>query len=315
MSRMESDQSPRDAAARAGWLYYVGGMTQDQIAAELGVSRQRAQRLVSRAMAEGLIHVRLEHRIAECMRLEAELSRRYDLRLARVAPDAGGGDPARAMAPVAATVAERFLGDTEPRVIALGTGRSLRAMVEELAVMDCSHHKLVSLIGNIAPDGTATTYDVIMRIADKVRAPHFPMPLPVIVDSAEVRDMFYGLPQVQIVEQLVKRADVVLVGVGQMSARAPLVVDGFVTPGELEELLRAGAVGEIASSVFDSRGDYLDTGHNRRIVALRAQGRPDGHVIGIAGGPDKVDAIRAAMKGRILNGLVTTEATARALLD
>ena len=38
-------------AARAGWLYYVAGMTQDQSAAELGVSRQRAQRLVSPAMA------------------------------------------------------------------------------------------------------------------------------------------------------------------------------------------------------------------------------------------------------------------------
>ena len=47
-----------DEAARAGWLYYVGGMTQDQIANELGVSRQRAQRLVSRAMAEGLVSSR-----------------------------------------------------------------------------------------------------------------------------------------------------------------------------------------------------------------------------------------------------------------
>ena len=60
---MSNEPTLQDEAARAGWLYYVAGMTQDQIAAELGVSRQRAQRLVSRAMAEGLIHVRLNHRI------------------------------------------------------------------------------------------------------------------------------------------------------------------------------------------------------------------------------------------------------------
>lgn len=57
---MSDDGEPTvlDEAARAGWLYYVGRMTQDQIAREMGVSRQRAQRLVSRAVAEGLIHVR-----------------------------------------------------------------------------------------------------------------------------------------------------------------------------------------------------------------------------------------------------------------
>ena len=37
----ESEPSQSDDAARAGWLYYVAGMTQDQIAKELGVSRQR----------------------------------------------------------------------------------------------------------------------------------------------------------------------------------------------------------------------------------------------------------------------------------
>ena len=61
MSRTDPEPTLNDEAARAGWLYYVGGLTQDQIATELGVSRQRAQRLVSRAMAEGLIHVRLNH--------------------------------------------------------------------------------------------------------------------------------------------------------------------------------------------------------------------------------------------------------------
>ena len=79
MNQIETETSLQDEAARAGWLYYVGGMTQDQIAAELGISRQRAQRLVSRAMAEGLIHVRLDHKIGACLRLERELTRRFGL--------------------------------------------------------------------------------------------------------------------------------------------------------------------------------------------------------------------------------------------
>ena len=42
-----ADTTRLDDAARAGWLYYVAGNTQDQIAAKLGISRQTAQRLVS----------------------------------------------------------------------------------------------------------------------------------------------------------------------------------------------------------------------------------------------------------------------------
>ena len=42
-----------DDAARAGWLYYVAGNTQDEIARKLGVSRQSAQRLVAMAVSDG----------------------------------------------------------------------------------------------------------------------------------------------------------------------------------------------------------------------------------------------------------------------
>ena len=133
VSRVDLEPSLHDEAARAGWLYYLGGLTQDQIATELGVSRQRAQRLVSRAVAEGLIHVRLNHSLAACLDLEAELTRTYGLQRCRVAPGLGAGaDTARATSAVAATLLESYLFQPEPLTIALGTGRSLSAMAGEL---------------------------------------------------------------------------------------------------------------------------------------------------------------------------------------
>ena len=61
MARRPEGNNRLDDAARAGWLYYVAGRTQDEIAAAMGISRQSAQRLVSLAMAERLIKVRLDH--------------------------------------------------------------------------------------------------------------------------------------------------------------------------------------------------------------------------------------------------------------
>ena len=312
---MSNEPSLQDEAARAGWLYYVAGMTQDQIAAELGVSRQRAQRLVSRAMTEGLIHVRLNHRIGACLDLEAALRDRFGLDRVRVSPGLGAGsDPVRAIAPAAAAELERFLRMPEPLVVALGTGRALRGMVDAMVEIDAPQHRLVSLIGNIAPDGSASFFDVVMRIADKVRAPHYPMPVPVISPTPEENAAFHALAPVQKVVELAKAADVVFVGVGQMSLDAPLLADGFVTREELDEMQAAGASGEVAGWVFDSEGRYLDFGTNRRTGGVRvapALSRPS---IGIAAGASKVPALYGALKSRIINGLVTDESTALALL-
>ena len=70
---VDGDSARLDDAARAGWLYYVAGNTQDEIAKKLGVSRQSAQRLVSLAISERLIKVRLDHPIARCMELASLL--------------------------------------------------------------------------------------------------------------------------------------------------------------------------------------------------------------------------------------------------
>jgi DNA-binding transcriptional regulator LsrR (DeoR family) len=316
MSRPDPEPTPQDEAARAGWLYYVGGLTQDQIAAELGVSRQRAQRLVSRSMAEGLIHVRLHHRIGACLDLEAALTARFNLTRVRVVPGLGpGADPVRAIAPAAASELERVLRMSEPMVIGLGTGRAMRGMVDAMAEMEAPQHRLVSLIGNIAPDGSASFFDVVMRIADKVHAPHYPMPVPVISPTVEENAAFHALPPVRRVVDLARNADVIFVGVGQMSDDAPLLKDGFVSRAELNEMQAAGATGEVAGWVFDSKGAYLDFGTNRRTGGVRVTPGLDRSAIGIAAGASKVPAIFGALLSRIINGLITDEATAKALLS
>ncbi len=315
MNRIDGESTVLDDAARAGWLYYVGGLTQDQIAAELGVSRQRAQRLVARAMAEGLIHVRLEHKLAPCLALEAALIRRFGLSHVRVAPSLGpGADPARATAGAAAALLEGFLARPDPLVIAFGTGRALSAMAAELTATATERHRIVSLIGNIAPDGSASFYEVVLRIAAKLHAPHYPMPVPLISDTPEERDLFHALAPVQAVARLAREADVTFVGVGQMGDDAPLYKDGFVTRDQLCAMQAQGATGEIVGGVYDGEGRYIETSLTGCIGGVRVEPGRASPVIGIAAGPTKVEPIRAALTGRLINGLVTDEPTAAALL-
>lgn len=316
VKRDDDAATPLDQAARAAWLYYVGGATQDQIAAEMGISRQRAQRLVAKAVAEGLIHVRLEHQVARCMELERALVRKFGLKRARVALSLGrGADPVKAIAPVAAEELERIFATVEPLVVALGTGRTLRAMVEELRPVDAPQHRIASLNGNMAPDGTASAFDVIMRVSDKVRARHYPMPLPLIAATPEERDLFISLPPVVRARALAENADVAFVGIGELSLDPPLLKDGFLTAAEIDELRRLGGVGEIAGWAYDDSGVYLEAGTNARVAGVRLERTEEKLILAIAAGAKKRPALRAALKGRLVNGLITDEMTAEALLS
>ena len=306
--KADQDGLRLDEAARAGWLYYVAGNTQDQIARKLGISRQAAQRLVSLAISERLIKVRLDHPIARCMELAAALKIRYDLRFCDVAPsDPDSASSTLGIAQAAAAEFERWLRRPEPAVIGIGTGRTMRAVADQLPAMECPQHKLVALVGTTKTDGSASFYDVIIRVSDTVRAPHYPMPLPVIARSIEERELLTSLASVRSLFDLVERTDVCFVGVGSVGDSAPLVQDGIITRQEAEALRHLGAVGEITGWAFDAAGRVLTEGANQRVAGAPLRKAGNRLVIGVAMGPSRRAPLRAALMGGLISGLVTDE--------
>ncbi len=315
VSRQESGAGRLDDAARAGWLYYVAGNTQDQIAAKLGVSRQSAQRLVSLAVSEGLVKVRLDHPIASCLDLAARLTARFALDLAEVVPsDPDSASTTMGIAQATAAEMERRLRAAEPMVMAVGTGRTLKAAIEQMTPLDCPQHRLVSLTGNITPDGTAAYYNVIFSLADKIKARSFPMPLPVIVTSPDEREMLHAQQIIRPTLELAAHADVTFVGIGDLGPRAPLYEDGFISEAELKALQKAGAVGEIVGWVFDREGRLIEGSTNERVASAPIPSRERSLVVAAAMGERKLPCIFAALSRRLVNGLITDERTAAALL-
>lgn len=304
-----------DDAARAGWLYYVAGNTQDQIARKLSVSRQTAQRLVAMAVSERLVKVRIDHPIGRCMDLAEGLRSTFDLRHVDVVPsDPGAPELLTGVAIAAAAELELMLRSPDPRIIALGTGRALKATVEQVPPMDCPQHRVVSLLGNMMFDGSATPYNAVIRMADRVGARHYPYPFPVMARNSEELAVMHAQEIMRNTLRLSTDADVTLVGIGQLGPLGPIVVDGFMPHDVLAELMAAGAAGEITSWVYDGDGHLMDCGHNSKVTSAPLPRAVDRPIIAVAVGEAKVRAIRAALRGQLINGLITNEATAELLL-
>jgi DNA-binding transcriptional regulator LsrR (DeoR family) len=310
-----NDRSRLDQAARAGWLYYIAGHTQDEIARRLKVSRATVQRLVSLCLSERLITFRLEHPIAACMDLATRLIDRFQLRACEIVPtDPTAPTTVAGIAERAASLLETTLRSDSPVIVALGTGRAMRAAVEQVPPMDRPDHQLVSLVGNISTDGSATFFDTVGRLAELTKARHYPTPLPVLMSSTSERDQLLKMGPVTRVRSIASRANLRLIGVGQMDRNAQFHVDGFINREELHELMRLGAVGELTGWAYDGDGRFLKGGTNRRLTSIPHPVPARALTVAAALGPAKVQAIHAALVGRLINGLVTDEATARAVL-
>ncbi len=306
-----------DLAARAAWLYYVAGNTQHEIARKLKISRPAAQRLVALALENGLVKVRVHHPVANCLELAARLCERFDLTTCEVVP--ANGDDAdgtlRKIAVAGAQLMENHLAAVEPRVMALSSGRTIKVAVEEMSEMPRPQHRLLSLVGAFAPDGSANRYDVTLRAAEKTGGKYFLLPAPMFADSPEEKRQWCHHRLYRVVEDLSSQADVAFVGVGEIGPGCPIQRDGFVTKREVVELQGLGAVGEVLGWAFDARGQLLKGPTNARVTSVPLRSPPVRPVIALAAGPRKFRAVQGALRGRWINGLVTDEGCARRLLD
>jgi DNA-binding transcriptional regulator LsrR (DeoR family) len=302
-------------AARAAWLYYVAKNTQDEIAQKLEVSRQSAQRLVALAVSEGLIKVRLDHPIAQCMELAQQLKNTFNLLDCEIVPsDPTTPDSNQGLAQCGAAILERYLKSETPKTLAFGTGRALKACIDELPSMQCQQHKIVSLLGNMMADGSASAFDIVVTMANRINAKHFPMPLPVIASSIAEKYMLHSLQPVKSIFNLIEQADATFVGIGQITKNSPLLLDGFINDSELEMVKNDGAEGEIISWLYDQHGHLLSNATNERVVSAPLAINATKPVYGIAAGTDKVKAIHAALQGKLINSLITNEYTAKSIL-
>jgi DNA-binding transcriptional regulator LsrR (DeoR family) len=306
-----------DLAARAAWLYYVSGDTQQEIAKKLKISRPAAQRLVALALDEGLVKVQIHHRVTRCLELARELHQRFALKLCEVIP-IDGDDQAGVLRKVAlagAKVLEDVISSKEPKIVCVSAARTIKAAVGEMPAIRRPQHRLISLVGTIAHDGSNNRFDVAMRIAEKTGCTFHLLPAPLLADSPEERKQWCSHRLYRLVEDFAARADAAFVGIGEVGVSCPMYRDGFITREELTGLNKAGAVGETLGWFFDAQGEEIISPISERVTSISKATIVRAAPIAFAAGTRKARAVSAALRGSWISGLVTDEACARRVLE
>ena len=302
-------------------MYYEDNKRQSDIAKQLGLSQATISRLFNRAREEGIVRITVTTPKGVYVNLEKELMGRYGLRDVIVVDCQNENDEElihRDLGNAASYYIESLINNRE--VIALSSwSATLLALVDSMHVLPRKKDvKVVQILGGVGnPSAEIHANRLTGRFADLVQGQAVYLPAPGVVGSRATRDAFLEDPFVQEAMSLYDNVTMALVGIGSVSPSALLAQSGNAfSKEELNMLRERKAVGDILLHFYDANGNSVESALDNRVVSMKLdQLRKVDRAIGIAGGSRKFAAIRGALRGKLINILVTDSCTAKKLVQ
>ena len=298
---------------KIAWLYYIEGMTQDEISKVLGLSRSRVLRVLATARQSGMVQIRVTTKLSHCIELERELESKYGLESAIVVPKPQ--DPA-ATGNIIGSVLGAYLTEHfhENMTIGLGWGKTLSASLPTIPQQDQSGISVLSMLGGLTRVSGVNPSEFAWRLADRLSAECYLMAAPVFAPDRRTRDALMAHPGIQEIFNRATRLDMAILSVGELSPSSTVSEYFLLERDELSALERKGAVGDVLCRFIDADGNIIDHEVNDRVVAIDPRNLKGARKLVLAsGGWQKYSAIRGAMKLLSPNILVTDELVAERL--
>jgi deoxyribonucleoside regulator len=305
---------PEQLAVRIAWSYYMLGMTQQEIAEQIGVNRVRVNRILAEARRRGLVRITVNSKLVENIDLEHRLKERFGLRHAEVVLGSGKNETRLAEVLGAAAcepVAKHF---QDGMTIGVGWGVTLKAFAEAMPELPLRNAAVVSMIGTLTRRSSIDAFEATTALSARLHAECFYLPGPIVCDSEASCRTLMRQPMLRDVLNRALAADLAVVSVGGLDS-GTIRRMRFVEDDEFHHIERAGAIGNFLGYYIDEAAEIIDHPINRRVIGLRPEElarMPQRFMI--SGGPSKVRALSAILTRGLLTGLVTDANTARLLL-
>lgn len=317
-------------------LYFRQRKQQSEIAEILAIPQSHVSRLLKQAREAG--YYTIEFNFPSIIEVASALTEKYDLRHAIVVPT---GEPENLKENLGLAAARYFETTVKSGMkIGISCGLTLYYMVQAIRNTDIKKLKIYPL----AADNAFQSVDVLPntlvgiltgKYRPEVTAYALPAQTLATVDSSVLEKRYQEIleyPEVKRIYEEAQAVDIVLSGVGEVSADTPgfgAIANEFGLPPK--ELKKLGAVAEYNFVPIDQAGNPLiDKSElenqklfqeiSKRVLTVplsafkKMAANPKKFVVCVAGGTRKSDGIRAILKGKLANVLVTDFQTAESLL-
>lgn len=310
-----SQRNSDEIIARIAHLYYVLGMTQNEVAKRIGMTRFKVHRLLALAHERGFVRIEIDVPSAARFEIENNLLEAFGLDAAFVCPSEVTQTVTLndVIGRYSASIVSGMIRDDMS--IAISWGQTLRAMANVFEPELAQNITISSLLGSLSMRSSQDRFEAASVLAERLNAECYYIPAPILCDSIEATKVVVDQP---IAKEAIRRseiADLALVSIGG-TTMSSLVQSGVLTTDQYQEVIDEGAIGNFVGRFIDKSGAVLNTRLNDLCVGLEPEKlKKIPTRILCAGGKNKVRAIAAVAQKKFINILITDENTAQALLE
>nr|WP_263315037.1 sugar-binding transcriptional regulator [Mammaliicoccus sp. Marseille-Q6498] len=297
-------------------LYYQDGLSQETIAKKLEISRPTVSRLLNHAKEHGFVTVKIDDPYQDAESLASLLKTKFNLKDC-IVEHASHNDYVNVQSAIGKRTAE-YLNKIVKNGDKIGVswGKTMYQVSQFLEPSLLKDISVVQLKGGISFSHVETkSHQILERFAQAFNATPRDLPLPVIFDVKEVKQMVEKDRHIKSILEQGRQVDTAIFTVGTVRDSSLLFKLGFFNEEEKEQIKQT-AVGDICSRFYNRNGEVANEAINNRTIGIELESLKEiENTILVAGGAHKIEAIKGALKGDLSNILITDQYTAQALLD
>lgn len=318
MMREDLSLERHQLLAEIAQLYYVDGLSQEEIASRVNLSRPSISRLLLDARELGIVEINVNQPIPTAPELEEQVRDTFSLQGVRVLERRGVDDEEvlRLLGRLGAAVLTTIIKDG--MILGLSWGTAVHRVIEALRPRRLPRVKVVQLIGGIgSPYRSIDGPEQCRRAAETFGAQHYYLNAPIKVENPDVAAALLKDHSIQEVLELARQADIALMGIGSTNPEVSTQYhSGYMTFEDLRRLEKVGAVGSMCSSFFNLEGEAVKAAwlDSCTIGVDWEDLNRIGTVVAIAGGRRKAPAILGAVRTGHVDMLITDDAAAEEML-
>lgn len=300
--------------------YYFDNMNQNEIAKKLDISRSYVSKLLVEARKEKLIEFKSRNPWLTESEEERALQKKYQQKKVMIV--SRSGNYRKKTIPYVKELGEKlneFLNAVLKNgdVIGVAWGRTL---------YECSRHlytdvefediKVVGICGGVSQNQNSTySSEITKNFADTFHAISYSLPIPAIVESESYKKLFYNEQGISQVLKVMDDVNIAIFTVGQCSTESSLVRSGYITEDGIQDLINAGAVGEVCTHFINKNGKCVNQDLDNRTVAVSMKQLQEcEYRIAVILGRERLKPLKAILDAGYPNVLIIDEETAAILL-
>ena len=301
--------------------YYIDDMTQVEIASRFNLSRVAVSRYLSKARRDGLIEFKIKYpenyNLNKYDKLELEFKKTYNLKECIIVPSSiNVTETLQHLQYRLVELLEKIVKDKT--FLGVGWGTTLEKIAHLIEIDTEKDIKVIPLIG-----GYGRLFDdkhsnnIAQIIARKFNGTSYIVNIPSLVDTKETKESIERDSTAKGILKLSKKVDAAILCMGDISTESSLYRTGQLSLEELDYLANLGAIGDINYIFVDKDGKFVPNEISERIInifPIELMKSTD-YVIGIAITQRKAKILRAALKGNLINVLLTDVNAANEIMN